>query len=305
MAETYVNEVTLGGCEDVYVVDVGLFGLENYGAVYVVDAERPAIIDTGSGKNHERILEALELLDIDREEVGYVLPTHVHLDHAGGTGYLAEACPNATVGIHRLGARHLSDPGALVEGTKRAVGADKWDYYGEPIPVPDDRITEFTGGEQLDLGGETLRVHHAPGHAPHQVVFENPENDLVFAADAAGNYFQELGFTRALSPPPDFDLEGCLDDIGTLRSLDPTVLCYAHFGPTVLGEQLDLFEEVLVDWVDAIAAKRREFEDDDAVVDYFASRNGVTHIWPERQAYDGTAMNVRGVLHYLDGRDET
>lgn len=305
MGEAYVDEVTLGGCSDVYVVDVGLFGLEEYGAVYVVDAERPAIIDTGSGKNHERIVDALQWIGVPPEDVAYVLPTHVHLDHAGGTGYLAKACPNATIGVHQLGARHLSDPSVLVKGTKRAVGDDKWSYYGDPVPVPEDRITEFTGGERLDLGRQTLGVHHAPGHAPHQVVFENPENDLVFAADAAGNYFQALGFTRALSPPPDFDLERCLDDIGTLRSLDPTVLCYAHFGPSVLDEQLDLFEAVLVDWVDAIAAKRRELGDDDAVVDHFAARNGVTHIWPERQAYDGTAMNVRGVLHYLDQRDET
>lgn len=302
MVDEFTTAVTFEGCSDVYCVDVELYGLPRYGAVYVVDAAEPAIIDTGIGKNYGRILDAVEALGIGLEEVSYVLPTHVHLDHAGGTGYLARACPNATVGVHRLGAPHLVDPTGLIEGTKRAVGADKWEYYGEPVPVPEDRLVTFDGGERLDLGDHSLDVHHAPGHAPHQVVFENPENELVFAADAAGNWFSDRGFTRALSPPPDFDLEQCLADIELLRLLEPSVLCYAHFGPDRADSNLDLFESVLVDWVDAIERKRREFGDDDAVVDYFAARNGVTHIWPERQAYDGTAMNVRGVLHYLDQR---
>jgi glyoxylase-like metal-dependent hydrolase (beta-lactamase superfamily II) len=299
----YLSEVTLDGCADLYYVDTGIYGLEEYGAVYILDANRPAVIDTGIGKQYDRIVDALDRLDIGQDDLAYILPTHVHLDHAGGTGYLARTYPDATVRIHELGAAHLVDPTRLVEGTKRAVGPDQWEYYGEPVPVHEPRIEALTGGETLDLGNHTLEVHHAPGHAPHQVVFENPENDLVFAADAAGNWLPDPGFTRALSPPPDFDLEQCLADIDMLRDLAPDVLCYAHFGPAWRGDKLDIFEEVLVAWVEAIERKRQELEDDDAVVDYFASRNGVTHLWHETEAYDGTAMNVRGVLHYLDKRD--
>lgn len=299
MVDEYTAEVTIGGCSDVYCVDIDLYELPRYGAVYVIDADEPAIIDTGIGKNYDRILAAAEAIGIAREAISYILPTHVHLDHAGGAGYLARACPNAAVGVHQLGGPHLVDPSGLIEGTKRAVGADKWEYYGEPVSVPEERLVTFDGSELIELGNYTLRVHHAPGHAPHQVVFENPENDLVFTADAAGNWFPECGFTRALSPPPDFDLKQCLADIEQLRSLDPTVLCYAHFGPSSVDDNLDLFESVLVDWVDAIKAKREEL-DDDAVVKYFADRNGVSHFWPKRQAYDGTAMNVQGVLHYLN-----
>lgn len=305
MADEYTAEVTLDGCSDVYCVDVGLYGLPRYGAIYIIDAEYPAVIDTGIGKNYDRILDALETIGISRKELSYILPSHVHLDHAGGTGYLAKECSNATIGVHELGAPHLVDPSGLVKGTKRAVGSDKWKYYGEPIPVPEERIEEFTGGESIDLGDHTLEVLHAPGHAPHQVVFENPQNGLIFVADAAGNWFSDRGFTRALSPPPDFDLEKCLADLDMLRSLDPAVLCYAHFGPDSANGKLDLFEEVLVAWVNAIATKRQELGDDDAVVDHFAARNGVSHLWPERQAYSGTAMNVRGALHYLDQRGGT
>ena len=306
MSDQYLTTVTCNGCSDVYYVDAGIYGIEEYGAVYIVNADRPAIVDTGIGRNTDRILDALETLGISRADVAYILPTHVHLDHAGGTGYLAQACPNASVLVHEFGVRHIVDPERLVEGTNRAVGSAQWEYYGDPVPVPNDRVEGLSGGETLDLGDHTLDVHHAPGHAPHQVVFENPENDLVFTADAAGNWVPtpEPGFARALSPPPDFDLEQCLADVEMLRQLGPDVLCYAHFGPAPTGDKLDLFEDVLVDWVEAIERKRRELEDDNAVVDHFASRNGVTHRWHETQAYEGTAMNVRGVLHYLDRREE-
>lgn len=305
MVDEYTTEVTLNGCSDVYCVDAGVYGLSRYGAVYIIDAEYPAVIDTGIGKNYNRILNAMGAIGITREELTYILPTHVHLDHAGGTGYLAQECPEATVGVHEFGASHLVDPSGLIEGTKRAVGRERWEDYGEPVPVSEERIEEFVGGERLDLGDHSLQIHHAPGHAPHQVVFENPENDLVFVADAAGNWFPDRGFARALSPPPDFDLEQCLDDIDMLRSLDPETLCYAHFGPDSADENLDLFEEVLVDWVNAIEQKRQDCDSDEAVVDYFATRNGVTHLWPESQAYGATAMNVRGVLQFLDTRDES
>lgn len=305
MSNKHTSKVTLEGCSDVYCVDAGVFDIEEYGAVYIIDAESPVVIDTGIGKNIDRILDVLQWIGISPDQVAYILPTHVHLDHAGGAGYLAQECPNATVGVHELGAPHLADPSGLVAGTKRAVGEDKWEYYRDPVPVPEDRLEVFIGGEELELGGHKLNVHHAPGHAPHQLVFEHIENDLVFVADAAGNWFSELQFTRALSPPPDFDLEQCLEDIDMLRSLDPSVLCYAHFGPACTGGKLDIFEEILIQWVDAIKSKRKELDHDEAVVDYFASRNGVSHLWPDRQAYDGTAMNVRGVLHYLDQCDES
>ena len=120
MAIGDVFQVTTGDCSDLSYVDVGLYDTPGYGSVYVLDAERPAIVDTGLGTNYELVLDALDDLDIAREAVAVIAPTHVHLDHAGGAGYLAEACPNAEVAIHEIGAPHLIDPSRLVEGTKRA-----------------------------------------------------------------------------------------------------------------------------------------------------------------------------------------
>ena len=297
-----VAPVTIGACTDLHYVDTGMYGTSEYGAVYLLEDDRPAIVETGIGTHHDRILDALDAVGIDREDVGVIAVSHVHLDHAGGAGFLAEACPNATVYVHERGAPHLVDPTRLVEGTKAAVG-EQWRFYTEPAPVPEDRVATVGDGDAIDLGTHELRVHHAPGHAPHQVVFEDPANDAVFTADAAGIWVPSAGVIRETTPPPQFDLEGCLADVERLESLDRSVCCFTHFGPRERGEVLAEYATVLEAFVESVARARAELDDDEAVVERFASNTPMVEVWGETKARAEMAMNVRGVLTYLDRRN--
>jgi glyoxylase-like metal-dependent hydrolase (beta-lactamase superfamily II) len=304
MAIGDLYEVEFPSVSDVYYLDTGMYGTAEYGAVYVVDAPEPALVDTGMGTEAEveRTLAALETLGIGRDELAYIVPTHVHLDHAGGTGYLADACEEATVVCHEAGARHLVDPSQLWAGTKAAVG-EQIEFYREPEPVDPARVREVAGGDTLALGDRPLEVYDAPGHAPHQAVFHSPHDDATFVADAAGIYARRHDVVRPTSPPSNFDLEGCLADVETLRGLDPAVLLYAHYGPAETGEKLDTYERVLTEWVAEIEAARDRLADDEAVVDAVASGMEPLAPWDERKVYTEAAMNVRGVLGYLDARD--
>ncbi|MFP8952000.1 MBL fold metallo-hydrolase [Natrialbaceae archaeon A-arb3/5] len=301
-----VTAVTAGGCSDCYYLDTGMFETSEYGAVYILDDERPAIVETGIGTNHERILDALDELGIGRDEVETIAVTHIHLDHAGGAGFLAEACPNADVYVPGVGASHLADPGALVAGTKAAVD-DQWRHYVEPKPVPDERLVEIEDGDVIDLGEHELRVHEAPGHAFHQVVFEDPANDAVFTGDAAGIWIPDRGEAVESSPPSDFDLEQCLADLVTLEAIDPDVLLYTHFGPREVGDDLaaalDSYAATLTEWVEAVESKREALEDDEAVIDHFAATTDTDDAWEGDRGRAEAEMNVRGVLGYLDDRE--
>ncbi|TQQ80893.1 MBL fold metallo-hydrolase [Halonotius terrestris] len=281
---------------DIYYVDTGMYDVAGYGAVYIFDTDEPAVIDTGIGTNRERIFDALDELGID--SLSYVLPTHVHLDHAGGAGFLAEAFPDAEVLVHERGVDHLVDPSRLIEGTKAAVG-DMWPYYTEPKPVPEERIDGLTDGDEIDLGGRTLTAHEAPGHAPHQLVFET--DGIVFTGDAAGIYVADRDEIRVTSPPPQFDVQGCLDDVSMIQSLDPETLCFAHFGPRSYDERLlDGYKRTLVEWVQAVREQRDRHADDEAVIDYFVTNTELTEIWGTEKGWAETRLNVRGVLSALD-----
>jgi glyoxylase-like metal-dependent hydrolase (beta-lactamase superfamily II) len=286
------------GCPDLHYVDVGLYDVPGYGSVYMLDGAQSAVVDTGLGTNVDILLDALETVGIDT--LDYVLTTHIHLDHAGGAGFLASAFPEATVLTHEIGVPHLVDPSQLVAGTKAAVG-DQWEYYVEPKPVPEDRIEALTGGDTVDLGDRTIEVMHAPGHAPHQVVFHDRATDALFSGDAAGLRVPGTDELHPTSPPSNFDLEGCLDDARAIADRNPETLCFGHFGSVAFDPSLmDDYCEILTEWVEAVREKRAELGDDEAVVDHFAAAADPVEPWGERKARAEARLNVRGVLGYLD-----
>ena len=304
MAIGDVEAVT--GAEDVYYVDTGMYETEAYGSVYIVDAERPAVVDAGIGADYGTVTGALDELGIGADDLAFVVPTHVHLDHAGGAGFLARDYPESEVRIHERGVRHLVDPSRLVEGTKAAVG-DQWRFYAEPEPVPEDRIQGLSDGDEIDLGDHTLVAHEAPGHAPHQHVLHDVTEDVVFVGDAAGIYVPSADTCRETTPPPQFDLDQARRDVSMIADLDPDVLAFGHFGPREFdADLLADYKRTLVEWVEAVRQRREEFGDDEAVVEHFvdhADEMTGADVWGDRKAADEARLNARGVLAYLDHRD--
>jgi len=303
MARGDVRPVTAGDTEDIYCIDTEMYGLPEYGAVYVITGDRPAVVDTGIGADYEAVLDALADLGVAPGDLEVVAPTHVHLDHAGGAGFLARECPNATVYIHEQGARHLIDPSRLWAGTKQAVG-ERIVHYAEPVPVPEERIVELTDGDEIPVSDRSLRVHHAPGHAPHQAVYEDPASGGVFVADAVGIHTPGMDEPGPTSPPPNFDLEQCLEDVETVRSLDPDALYFGHFGGASTDGLLDAYERVLSEWVEDVAAARDDLGDDEAVVEHFADQADSFYQGDGDMVRAEVVMNVRGALHYLDQRED-
>ena len=286
---------------DLHYVDTGMYETTEYGSVYILDAERPALVDTGTGATTDRILDAMAEVGIAPDDLEVIALTHIHLDHAGGACRLVEDCPNATVAVYERGVQHLRDPTRLIEGTRAAVG-DEWQFYAEPTPLADDRIREFAAGDTIDLGDHRLLAHAAHGHAPHQVVFEDTATATIFTADAAGIYVPASDEIRPTSPPSTFDLEGVIADAFALHELDPQVLCYGHFGATRADGRLQEYVNVITEWVGRVERKRAELDDDAAVIEYFGEAAPLTPSWGARRSRTEAEMNARGALIYLDER---
>ena len=297
-----IGDLTAVSDSDTHYVDIGAYDVPGYSSAYLVAAERPAVVDPGLGRNVDRVIDALDDLGID--DIAYVLTTHVHLDHAGGAGHLLERYPEATVLTHEIGAPHLVDPERLVAGTKAAVG-DQWRYYADPVPVPDDRVETLSDGDTIDLGDRTLDVVHAPGHAPHQVVFHDRCDDVLFSGDAAGIRPRGGETLVPTSPPTNFDLDACIADANRIADIDPETLCFGHFGDVDFDPALmDEYAAVLATWVERVREKRAELGDDDAVVDYFVETADPVTPWGARKTRAEYRLNTWGVLGYLDRKAE-
>lgn len=205
---------------------------------YLYTGERKAVIETGPATSVPQILHELDNLGLEREEIDYIIVTHIHLDHAGGAGRLAQELPRAQVMVHHRGARHLADPSRLRESASQAWGVPVEQVFGELIPIPQDRLLPLHEGDVIDLGAACrLQVLETPGHAPHHLCFYDPLHQFLFAGDTLGIYypaFARLAGTRFLhpmTPLPDFDLAKMHQDLYRLSQLDVAATCFTHFGP--------------------------------------------------------------------------
>lgn len=281
------------GAPGVSMVDNELFGTSGALATYVVDANRPALVDAGGSNTVDRILEAMAVLDIAREDLAYVLVTHLHLDHAGGAGHIAEVCPNAEIVVHERGSEYLTDRDRLdhlMASVSRAAGTE--DPYGEPKLVPPSRVRAVNGGETLDLGDRTLDVYDAPGHAPHHFVCFDEDDGTLYAADAVGELYRDCAVPS--TPPPSFDLQANVETVERLRPLDPDRILYGHFGVGRDGTRLlEQYAEELPAWVERIAAARERHGDDAAAI---------AEILPEKWDSPTLERDIGGVLVALDRR---
>lgn len=289
---------SVAGHADIHYVDTPMFEMAQVNSPYILDTPEPAIVDTGTATADEDILAGLGELGIDRSDVSYIVPTHAHLDHAGSAGYLAEACPNATVVCHEKGLDFLTDEQKLTqltESVERAIGMEA--PYGEPRLIDRDRCLAVNGGETLDLGDRQLRVIDAPGHAPHQCCLLDTDTGALFSADAAGMVFPDVDH-RPTTPPPNFDLNAALETIDDLLECDPETLLYAHYGPGEHGEavaELQRYKEMLPGYVETVASLRDEHGDDVAAI--AAAMNDQWSHW-------SLQTDVAGVLRYLSETGE-
>ncbi len=202
----------------------------------IVEGDRAALVDPGTNTSVPLILEALAAKGIRPEQVDYVILTHIHLDHAGGSGLLMERLPNATLTVHPRGARHMADPTRLVAGTVGVYGeAEARRLYGDIVPVPAARILETPDGASIRLNGRALGFHETFGHARHHVAIHDARSGHVFAGDTFGLSYPELDwqgrrFAFATSSPTQFDPAPYHRSLDLIARLADGAVYVTHYG---------------------------------------------------------------------------
>ena len=163
-------------------------------------------------------------------DVRTLLLTHIHLDHAGACGTIAERVPGVRVYVHERGAPHMIDPEKLLASATRLYGAQMDMLWGAFLPVPASQVTVLKGGERLELAGTALKVAYTPGHAKHHVSYLDEHTGMAYVGDTAG--VQVSGtYLIAPTPPPDIDIEAWQESLNVIDAWQPVSLFLTHFGP--------------------------------------------------------------------------
>ncbi len=186
---------------------------------YVVRPQHgSAAVIVDPGDEADRILKALDALDIETVEA--ILLTHTHFDHVGAVAPVARAT-GAPVYCPEL---------------ETAVLANIMDYVPWPGFGPFesyDADHTVKGGETLDLAGLRFEVSFTPGHSPGHVSFAVPEHGALFSGDVL---FQ--GSVGRVDLPGG-DWPTLLASIESLISKYPaeTTVYPGHMGITTLGTE--------------------------------------------------------------------
>lgn len=219
----------------IHAVDA-LYTRPRLAAIHIIEhAGHAAIFDTGTNASMPQLIAALRALGVPNERVDFIIPSHVHLDHAGGAGALMQQFPEARLIVHPRGARHMADPARLVAGTVAVYGQEATQaLYGEIVPVAAARIYETHDGMSLNLAGRTLTLIDTPGHARHHNCLIDQATGAIFSGDMFGLSYRELdvGDRQSIFPtttPVQFDPVAMHRSIDRLVALAPPAIYLTHF----------------------------------------------------------------------------
>ena len=221
--------------DGISVIDSGYFS-KDFAAIYLLrQGNEVAIIETGNKYSATNVQKALKMDGLSFSDVAYIIPTHVHLDHAGGAGELMNRCQNAQLIVHPRGARHMINPSKLIEGAMAVYGEENFNkLYGEIIPIDSSRVIEADDKFILDFEGRELKFIDTPGHARHHFCVWDKQTESMFTGDTFGISYRDLDKENEVyifpsTSPVQFDPEALIKSIYKIMEYKPQRVCLTHF----------------------------------------------------------------------------
>ncbi|MFZ5591307.1 MAG: FprA family A-type flavoprotein [Bacillota bacterium] len=137
-----------------------------YNAYLVQGREKTALIETVKVRFYEELKERVTSV-VPLDKIDYIVVNHTEPDHSGSMVRLLADAPQATVVGSKVAIKFL----------KQQVNRD--------FPC-----REVGDGDQVDLGGKTLRFINAPFlHWPDSMFTYLPEDKILFTCDAFGCHY--------------------------------------------------------------------------------------------------------------------
>ena len=202
--------------------------------VYLIVDDNSALVEVGCSVQIPDILEAVDRLGYNIRKLSYIIPTHVHPDHAGGAGHLARQLPQTKVVAHSRAVKVFTDPSILrrlMQGFMQVYGEDAPERFGEMLPIAEERFVLVEDEDSIALGQRELKVIHTPGHDPNHLCFLDTKSNGVFCGDSLGAYFSEIEVIFTC-PVPGSDPFLFQQSIEKLQKLKPELVFFSHGSTT-------------------------------------------------------------------------
>ncbi|WP_054693197.1 FAD-dependent oxidoreductase [Syntrophomonas palmitatica] len=140
----------------------------SYNAYLVKGSQKTTLIEVCEDKFFNEYIENVKSL-VNLSEIDYLIMNHTEPDHSEAVGKLLEMAPDITI---------LASPTAL--GFLREITNRKFNAQ------------ELKDGDELDLGGKTLRFINAPFlHWPDTIYTYLQEDKILFSCDSFGSHYPD------------------------------------------------------------------------------------------------------------------
>jgi glyoxylase-like metal-dependent hydrolase (beta-lactamase superfamily II) len=235
----------------VYTLDLHFQGLANAIAAYLIPHRRgAALVECGPSTTLSALKEALVRHDLTPGDITDVLVTHIHLDHAGSSGWWARR--GARIHVHNFGAPHMIDPTKLLNSAERIYGDEMDTLWGDVLPVPEEQINVLYDNDEIIIEDLNFTALDMPGHARHHMVYHF--EDVCFTGDVGGIRIPRPGkvpHVRIPAVPPEFHLESWRESMERLSEIDFQRIAPTHFG---IYDDVDAHLAAVMDGLDDLEA---------------------------------------------------
>lgn len=260
--------------EGTTLIDLQYLGAPGHIAVPVIDTRNGlVVVDCGPTTTLEALQAGLAEIGASFRDIRTLLVTHIHLDHSGAAGILAEENPDLEIVVHERGAPHLIDPTKLLRSATMLYGDDMERLWGEVRPVPESSIRILSGGEKLPVGDRSFRTAYTPGHAWHHLSYFDERTGIGYTGDVVGEQHPGSTVPIPVTPPPDIEVDEMVASGRRILDWRPERLFVTHFAIVESpAEFVADHEKLLLDWSGKVRASLDEPGSDELRAERFADR---------------------------------
>ena len=231
-------------------------------ASYLIrDGDAVVLVESGPGSTLSALEAGLAKEGLSPRNLTHALLTHIHLDHAGAAGWLAQQ--GAEVYVHPIGAPHLLNPEKLIASATRIYGDRMNQLWGEFLPVAQNQLKVPNDAEEIVIGGLRFLPVNTPGHADHHYsyIFE----DVCFSGDVGGVRIPGYQYLRAPMPPPELHFGKWRESLARLKGMKFSRIAPTHFGIyDDVAWHLKFLDEALAAmerWLEKVMARESSIEE--------------------------------------------
>ena len=184
--QEFTNQVSIeqGFNVELFEVSDKLAFIKNFGNVAVFkDGSKGLLIDTGMGVSSYQVINKLKDWGID--EIEYIIYTHGHVDHVGGTDLIAKAFKNDFLKV--VSHEKVVERFDRYKKTIGYNGIINQRQFGLPAPVfPNEfRYPDITYKEnyEINFNDSVINLIHGKGETDDATYLYSEKEDSIFTGD--------------------------------------------------------------------------------------------------------------------------